>query len=266
MEIYNGYTTDDALMNEPCIVENMGSLYPVLVKDYGLFIKNAELLMYGNQHIKGNVLQGIIVSGIAQLCNGNIGSVDYGTLEMCFNITAQTIAKIISCVARKEIKYITNFELVARNENEFFTATFYDEGYTILINDTNWEIFREIVLKQNVIQNPKVYEDPLYEKWLNKSKIAESKGKDTITIGDMMTVISCYTGKTYEVIKNQNMMQLYSDYHRINHVVNYDATTLFKTVSNNVPNVNFSCSIVDELFKDRDDDYAMDSSEISKQL
>ena len=73
----------------------------------------------------------------------------------------------------------------------------------------------------------------------------------------MVTVVSCETGKSYDVLANQNLFQLNSDYLRIGNRVNYDTTTLFKTVSNDIPNVNFIQGIARELYRDKNKDLVM---------
>lgn len=266
MIIYDYYTTDDVMMNEPCLVENIGEIYPVLVKDYNRFSKSGGILMIGKQHTQGVLLREAMAYAVMELSGSDLSSKDDMTVKTYFYIVAEEIAKMISIVVHKQIKFTTNWDFIVSGENKYFTATFTDKDNTILINETNWEIFRGIVMKQNNIQEEKVYEDPLYAKWARKAQIANSKNSENITLGDMIAIVSCETGKTYDEIKNQNVLQLHSDYQRVNHVANYEATTLFRTVTDKVKIMNFASPIISEIYRDKTDDYTSSINEIANKL
>ena len=74
------------------------------------------------------------------------------------------------------------------------------------------------------------------------------------------------TNLKYEDIAEMNMIQFYSDYRWVNHKNDYDASILFKTVSNKVPNIAFTTNITDLLFANNESSLSVDSSAITGKL
>lgn len=246
MDITENYTTDDVMFNEPCDAKYIGRLYPILVKDYTLFLKNVKYLMISEKQVEINLLQGVLLLGISELSKEDKGKdVDGETVEKYFNVVADSIATLISLVSRKEIKY------TCAVSGDYITASFFDEEETIVVNDGNWLSFRKIVMMQNNIQEIKIYEDKITAEWMEKYNSARSENNN-ITIGDILAIVSNASGKSYAELKNQNILQLNADYHRIAHVENYRTVAIYQ--SEQINKMKFVSGIIEELYKDREDE------------
>lgn len=261
-EISYTYTTDDVMLNEPCKVKYMGLIYPVLVSNYNNFLRNVKFLMIGENQVKEmrkaqnsdiNVLQGALLLGLMELSQGK-ANVDDGYIEKCFDKVASEIAKLVSIVARKEIKY--TYDVSGSN----ISASFFDEENSIVVNDSNWETFRKVVMGQNNIEEIKVYEDKITQEWMEKAKRARQDENNNITIGDILAIVSGATGKSYAELKEQNILQLNADYHRVAHVENYRTIATYQ--SEEIKNVKFINGIIQELYKDRTDELFIDESSL----
>jgi|GEM_PF-2022958 len=245
------YTTDEVMMDEPCYLDNLGYIYPIKVKDYMKFSKYIKYIVFTKKHLDLqsdiSLLEGLLLLNIMSI-ESNKQTDEYykciSELEMLF-----------SMVTRKDIKIKDIDELV-----------FVDDKITTVIDKNNFDTFRKIILNQNLLQEPKIYDDPYQAKWIEKAKIAKMKDSHVVDIGEIMTIVSCGTGKSYDVIKNQNILQLYSDYYRLTQVANYEAITLFKTVAQKLPDVKYVEPIVKELYKDSDADIRINSNNITSRL
>ena len=133
-----------------------------------------------------------------------------------------------------------------------------------VFSDKDFEVFREIVLLHNALVEPVKYHDKIVDEWMQKARNARRK-KD-ITFNDLIVVVKNSTNLKYEEIAEMNMIQFYSDYRWVNHKNDYDASILFKTVSNKVPNIAFTTNIIDSLFNNGEAALSMDSSAITSKL
>lgn len=126
-----------------------------------------------------------------------------------------------------------------------------NEKTPMKIDSYNYELFRNIVMIQNGLKEPVHYKDEEVAKWMNKARMARQT-KD-IKLYDLIVLVKNKTNKSYEDIFKCNALQFHADYSFIIHEKHYDATILFKTVSDKVPNVDFTDNIIDILYQNDDE-------------
>lgn len=248
MEIFKNYTTSNVLFDEPFETKSI-KLYPIKVKDYRKFEQYLNFFMFSKQHygIADNydipLLDYSISVNIARL--QSIRTNKRKTEGELLLETLNALCEAFSILCRELIIY-DNAKL---NEG---VILFRNSDNSIQIDSGTFEFIRPIILKQNAITEPKIFEDDiearLAEKWANAQA---KKNKGSISgLGEMANLISCYTGKTYEQLYNQNLLQLYSDFQRCINTENARATNLFRTVSDKVQVVQFAHGVIGELYKD----------------
>jgi hypothetical protein len=132
------------------------------------------------------------------------------------------------------------------------------------IDTKDFTVIREIVLTQNALVEPIKYHDKLVDEWMQKARNARRR-KD-INFNDLIITVKNSTNLKYEEIAEMNMIQFYSDYRFVNHKNDYDASILFKTVSNKVPNIQFTTNITDMLFANNENELSMDASVMTNKL
>jgi hypothetical protein len=132
------------------------------------------------------------------------------------------------------------------------------------INDKDFIVIREIILTQNALIEPIKYQDKIVDEWMQKARNARRR-KD-ISFNDLIITVKNSTNLKYEDIAEMNMIQFYSDYRWINHKNDYDASILFKTVSNKVPNIAFTTNITELLFNNNESELSIDSSIMTSKL
>lgn len=244
------YTTDDAIMDEPCYLDSLGYIYPVLTKDYNRFSKYAKYIVFSEKHLNLQ-LNLSLLECLILLSMETIGGEEKDAYCQCI----LQLESLFSIITRTDVRI-----------RDYNNLIFSDDKKTVVIDTDNFNTLRKIVLKQNMLQEPKIYTDPYQAKWMEKARIAKMKNTPTVDIGEIITIVSCGTGKTYEVIKNQNILQLYADYYRLIQVANYEAITLFKTVSEKLPDIKYIEPIVNELYKDPDADMRINSNNLTSRL
>ncbi len=132
------------------------------------------------------------------------------------------------------------------------------------ISNDDFMVIRELILTQNGLIEPVRYHDSIVDEWMQKARNARRR-KD-INFNDLIITVKNSTNLKYEEIASMNMIQFYSDFSWVNHKNDYDASILFKTVSNKVPNITFTTNITDSLFKNNEDALSIDASAITGKL
>lgn len=243
MIIYKYYDTDDLIMNKPCFLEGVGNVYPIVLNQYKEFSKyinyikfNKELIGVKNDDI--SLLKLMFFSYVKSYTD----NVFKGDQSEAIEKVSSDLIELFRIVLKK------NFELKICDEDIYFLSAEKDDISEI--NEDNYDIVREIILKQNVIHEEKIYEDEVANKWLKKAKKAHSKNQ--IDLAEIIALVKNNNGLTYSEILEQNMFQLYLDFKSISIGKEYEASILFKTVSDKVPNVDYSKLNIEELFNEKE--------------
>lgn len=237
------YSTDEVLRDIPYRDSEL-ILYPIKVKDYDIFMKYISYILYSKKHLKLdkniNLMEYVIAQHITQYSNSSNGI----NHEVCLNVVVDDLENLFSLICRQSIKLdIDNIE----NNGVCFT----NQDKTIHINKDNFNKLRRIVLKQNVINEPKIFSDKFEEKiaqrWLDAQN---EKNKNALQgFGEMANFISCNTSKSYDMLENENVLQLKADYHRCINNLNSQYTTILKTAYETTI-VGFTDEVISEIYKD----------------
>lgn len=250
MEIYNGYTTGDALFDLP-FKNNTLTLYPVKVKNYKEFEKYIKYFMFSKKHYKldnkSNLFEYVIAVGISTQSNSKANKNKNISKQECLDMVIKDFEVVFSIICREKI----SLDMISfQTENEI---KFVNEDKTIKITSKNFELVRKIVLKQNAIKEPKIFEDEIEERLAEKFLKAQSKrnkGNLINELGEIANLVSCVTGKSYEQLYNQNILQLYSDYFRCISIEMYKSNMMFMTVSDKIKPNDYTESVIPKLFED----------------
>lgn len=257
MVIYDDYSTEELLFDEPCDVKDLGRIYPVRIKDYKKFQKYTQYLAFSAAHLEikedYKLLDTIINTIILSKCGD---TKDSNKLENYMMEILLEMCDLISIITRDKI----SFEIIGGS------YTFSNNSGSIFINGYNFNNFRNIVMKQNLLKEPKVFEDKLTQKWYEKALKAKQKNAPKIEFEDVVITVSQDMKMKLSEIKEMNIFQLYYYYYRINHVENYRAVTIFRTCSDKLPNIGYSDGILDMLYKDNDDDVFISTNALSGKL
>lgn len=248
MEIFKNYTTSNVLFDEPFEVPSI-RLYPLKVKDYAKFEPYLNFFMFSKAHygIADNydikLLDYAITVNIARL--RDIRKNKNKSEAQLLVETLESFAQAFSILCREPIEY-------DREKLNQGVIVFTNADKTISIDAGAFEFIRPIILQQNAISEPKIFEDEIEATLAEKWMAAQAKrNKGAISgLGEMANLVSCCTGKTYEELYNQNLLQLHSDFYRCVNTENARATTLFRTVSDKVPAINFTNGVVGDLYRD----------------
>lgn len=233
------YTTDDLIMGKPVFINNLGCIYPILVKDWNCFCDFGGYLGLSKKHMNLKKVEDLLPTLITMIVN--VKSKKCNTLD----------DKI------KQVEYVIDgfckmFSLLCRKKITFDDETFSFIGDGVMINQDNYNILRNVVLKMNLLKEPKIYEDSKYgeyDRYWEEKALKAKKGKD-ITLGEMMIILRGFTKESYETIANFNIFQFNSDYLRATQVYNYETLRELASNRDGIQIPPFSDEIINALYKD----------------
>ena len=238
---------------QPEHIQEIGNIYPIKLINHDEFQECSKLLYISKSHFQE---QDIPLLGLIFVYKEYLG-INEEDLILSFE-------KLFSLVLRKtvEIKY----------DNDMFWFEFKDKvldengkikSLKRQINFYNYDSIREIVMKQNLIFEQKIYKDPLVQEWANKVLESRSKNSPKITIEDFITTVKNFDGLTYDQIMEQSIYQLYADFYRIGKMKEFEKSCLFATVSTEPISIQHFAQNID-IWKSPYDDLFVDSSKLDK--
>lgn len=253
IEIYKDYSPEDILLDEPCYILGCGDIYPVRVKDKNKLYKYIDYITVSIQHMGGTNDEDLL----KLLINTHIlKNDDYSeeilqnteALQFYFYKSISDLEELFSIVTRKTVKFD---EQESNNQGVFI---FTSEDKTVFITDSNFNDVRKVILKQNLLHEPKIYKNEITQKWAEKALKARKKNNPSTEFYDVLNIVSCENNVPYSVIKNEmSIFQVYADYFRLCNSKQYDRATLFKSAykfdEKSIPNISFNDGVIEQLFK-----------------
>lgn len=230
---------------QPDYIEGIGNVYPIKLKDYDEFQECCNLLYISkNNFAECDIpLLGLIFLGVDQL---NIKIEDL----------IKSFEKLFSLVLREEVK-------LNQNEDIFWFEVIDDKEIKRQINFFNYDLIRSIIMKQNLMFEPKVYKNKLVQEWANKVLESRAKNSVKITIEDFITTVKNFDGLTYDQMMEQTIYQTYADFYRIGKMKKFDQSSLFATVSTEKMTIeHFAQSI--NMFENPYDSLFVSSNKLNK--
>jgi len=230
------------ILGKPKVIEGVGSIYPIKVKDYEEFTDYAKILYVSIKHFES--------------IPDNLKLLDV-IYSNCIHLGYENYDNFIESMCKL-------FELVTNQDVSFF----YDSktyGFMIgtdgLINSDNYEKIRSIIMSQNIIFEQKIYKTKVMNDWAEKVMKAKQKNAPNITFEDIISTVSVSCGKNYWDLENYTIYQLYSDYYRFRKIQDYESSVQYKCVGADIKLSDYSENL--DLYHNPYDDLFISSDKLS---
>ena len=264
MNIYKDYDIDDILLDKPCIFEGNLNLYPIKIKDKKEFYNYANFIVLSAEHYKVDEdEQSIILTALTNYMGSlNNGKYPEGkeNIDKFFDLAVKGFIRLFEIITRGQ-----KLQIALNQEEQRYL--FINENGLPIITDWNFNNIRHIVLKQNLMFEPTIYDDPDVALWAEKAKKARAKLNKNFGDWEKINIVSCDKLISYDYIRdNYNILQLESDYHRVikNKAVE-DINAWRKVVdekgAKKLPKINYTDSIFQELYKNPEDSLWKDADD-----
>jgi len=252
VNIYKDYDIDDILLDKPCEFEEYLKLYPVKIKDKKEFYRYANFIVLSADHYKIDEDENSILLTALTNYMGSLNNNKYPegkeNIDKFFDLSVKGFIELFKIITRGQ-----TLQIAFNQEEQRYI--FVNETGLPIITDWNFNTIRHIILKQNLMFEPTIYEDPDVAFWAEKAKKARIKQNVNFGEWEKINIVSCSKLVNYDYIRdNYNTLQLESDYHRIikNKAVE-DVNAWRKVIdekgSKKLPNINYTDSIFQDLYK-----------------
>ena len=211
-------------------------VYPIRIKDWDKFEDCSKVLLISKSHF--DIPEGTEIPLLELLVRAISDTSVVSDLEEIFRLCLRD----------------GTFEIVIENNDfAFMNST------NQFIHSGNYELVRKAIMEQNLLFEPKVYKDPLMQKWAQKVLEARSKNAPNITLEDMISTVAALSGKHYCDLDLYTVYQIRSEFERHCKVKDYDVTITAQMNSTEkldivhfAENINLFKNPYDDVFKSKD--------------
>lgn len=261
-KIYNDYGVEHVLFDLPCNLNNI-KLYPIKVIDWEYFQKYIPYLTYSKEHYEhfgikniDSLLKAIIIQDVSsklKLINTSTENIDT-IKKILIKETLDNFCELFKMITRQE--FDIDYEQLKNDKYSFKNK----EGQ--IIDDGNFNTIRQIILKQNLLFEPIIYESKFKQQWAESVKRGRAKKSKNISLADIISIVREGLGITYKEISELNIFQLIVDYQRLQNTKSYDTLTILRTTygidHTKLQNVDYSDPIIEKLMRNPELDYFKD--------
>jgi hypothetical protein len=228
------------ILGEPEYIDGVGDLFPVKLKEYDRFIRCSAPLLYSKAHFGEDVQS---YSLLELLVLGLKDETLISSLELTFGM-----------VLKKEIAFH-----VDRVSGSFSFLS--EDGASIDLH--NYDRIRSVIMRMNLLFEPRVYKNKLVQEWAIKAMQARAKNGIKLELEDMLSTISVYTGKHYWDLAEYTIYQLRHDFNRIGKLKEYETNIAFKCAGADIGGMDYFAESID-LFRNPYDDLFKSGKKLSK--
>lgn len=202
----------------------LGKIDFLKVKDYPTFFEHLVIVSFNKYRVAYNLAE-------------NDKSKDIQSLIESYQ--DKTLYDLVSEMPELQIAY-----------SQLFLHLFEDEDILSKVNRENFEDIRHLIMRMNYIRENKASSNPELQKWKDRSQRAK-QDEDAPNFADVVSSVAAFSSKSFEMINEMTLYQLYYLFHSIGNFKAYDTSTLFATVSSEKIDIQSWCKHI-ELYEEDD--------------
>ncbi len=215
------------------------NIYPIKLKDYDKFQECSKLLYITKKHFEENPYPLLALVFMS-----------YQQFEMTQEMLIESLSNLFSLVTQMKVGFVS-----VENKEGFLM----DNGN--IISAHNYDVVRELIMKQNLMFEQKIYKSKLMNQWAEKAIKAKQKNAPNISFEDIITTVSVGCSKHYSDLENYTIYQIYSDFYRFRKTVDYDSNIQFKCAGADLNLQDYAEDL--DLFHNPYDDLFVSSDKLS---
>jgi hypothetical protein len=173
-------------------------IYPIRVKEWDKFERHANVLLYSKSHFE------------------NAGDTPLLYL-LIFALRDEDIINSLMEVLKLSFR-ASQIDIMQGSDSMHFLI----DG-EFQVNAQNYDDIRMSIMKQNLMFEPKVYKDPIMQKWAERALAARNQGGVDITMEDMITTVSIFGGQNPNDMPNYSVYQLKALFSRVAKINEYQS-------------------------------------------
>lgn len=221
-------------LGEPTYIMGIGNIFPIRIKDIEKFREiSSTCLIIGKETIKNRLKLDIEYLMDFYLANNEKFYDDF--------------KKLLELSLREDIEIIVK---TCENGDEEIGFRVKDKSFEI--NRYNFEIFREVCMKQNLLYEPRTEKNDLLQEWLELARETKMRATEEVDIESICQLVAVYKGISPFELKEYTYYQLIAEYSRITIIDAQGYVMLLRSqgVDEKIPTTSKKI----DLYKNPDDD------------
>ena len=247
------------IYGEPEFVVGLGNVYPVNILQFDVFCLYSFLLKFSKAHTDKEHLENM--NNFDAIIFGRIKK--FGDLDQVKSVFSkmsemEELKFKIDCFKEmlKILLKVDSVEFLAEKEVFYIKGELGEDKY---LGSFNYDMFRSVVMRQNIIIEEKIYKDKMVEKFMKLRRKKDEKNAPKISIESMINSISVVTGKGYEELKKYTYYQIVMDFQRVGKEKEQELRVLTQQEGKISP-MGFAEDI--DLYTHRDESYKKNMNEL----
>lgn len=222
------------ILGKPEDVIGLGNVYPVTLNDFEEFCCYSWILKYNKKHTdKKNINK---FSEFDSILFGRITK-EKSLKKMSdmeeFKLKIECLKELLKIVLKNnKVNFVP--------EKNIFEVKNEDSNIIGVLCAENYELFKKIVMRQNIIFEEKVYSNPIVEQAMKDAREVKERGSGKITIDSIVSTISSVEGKHYWDLSKYSYYQILMNYTRIKKIKESETTIIYASNGAKVSIVDFS--------------------------
>ncbi len=247
----------DNIFAKKVFVEGIGNIYPIKIKDYDEFFECADILYISKKMFEDIELSLFDIIFAYLLKNENEEErLTFKEIEMKFNnLLYYTLNTNRVDFLYQEDGITIQYYIIDKDKDE--------KEIVYQLNKNNYDVFREVVMRQNLMFEPKIFKNPLVQKWADKIIKTRAKNSIDITMEDKIDTVHVFTGITYSELEKETIYQIEKDFQRVMKLKGYDTDVNFVCAGDEKRNITHFAEKID-INKSPYDDLFVDKSKLNK--
>ena len=247
------------IYGEPEFISGLGNVYPVNNLQFEIFSLYSFLLKFSKSHTdkcnieKINTFDAVLFGRIKEF--GEMENIKKTFKKMS---DMEEIKFKIDCFKEmlKIVLKTNKVDFISNKKESFFCIGEKGDRY---LGSFNYDVFRKVVMRQNIIIEEKIYKDKMLEKLIHLRRKKDRKNAPNISLESMVNSISVLTGKSYDDLKKYSYYQIVMDFQRISKEKEQEFNIL-KQQEGSISLVGFAEDI--DLYINKDESYKKKLSEL----
>lgn len=217
------------IFNHSVFIDGIGNVHPITMKHYDIFMNSANIITISIDHfdVKEKFKDEVKLLDLIY-----IQSLQSEDREKLYN----NMKNIFSIVLKKEMKYVVDDD----NFKFYFFSTNEEDEIDSIITRDNYDELRKIVMKQNLLFEPKVFKSKIKQEWAEMVLKARAKNSVDMDIEDMITTIAVISGKNYCDIEEYSIYQVKATFARINKLMSFKTNLALIGHTDKISNLHFA--------------------------
>lgn len=209
------------------MIETVGEVKPVPLKHYDKFMKNANIITFSEKHFdKDKIKQEY------DWINFELKLFDCLLLSLPPAAMEEYLYHTLSIAFQQEV------ELHNGNTLEAYYSIGKDGG---IVNRDNYDEVREVIMKQNLLFEQKVYKGKLAKEYAELAMKEKARNSIEIDIEAMITTVSIFGGINLHSLRHYSVYQLHALFSRINKIKDSDYNVHYRCAgASKIPNSHYA--------------------------